>query len=220
MNESGEHQELLLWLNDYVDSWKEDGNVSSFTKSEELAQEVESNIAAILREISDKTHWENEKFLDHLTSRNASLKQALENNVQLLEHRQLVVPAFWNTLHETYIAYDVAKTTIEFCGYATKQGKAVNEFQREANKGLLETAQNLLKVVLDRIQVIKKSLDEGGWIDKLLEGGLPDTGNAQLTADEVRELVDENFLEEWAGLVVESWGESVQGFSLLKPLKV
>jgi N-terminal acetyltransferase B complex non-catalytic subunit len=74
-------------------------------------------------------------------------------------------------------------------------------------------------VVLEKAQLVKKGLDEGGWIDRVIDGGLPIDGEAQATADVLRELVDDNYIEEWAGLAVESWGESVQGLSHIKPLK-
>lgn len=217
----GEKNELQIWLRDYVDSKKYDVSLGAcLTKSEELANKANDEIAIIVREACDKEHWTDEKFDGLLESRNVSLHRVLDDNIKLINSMNHVVPAFWNTLHSLYTAYDVAKSTLEFCNFIAKQGKNIYEKQKEAAKELSENAERLLTAVLDQAKVVKKGQDEGGWIDKILEGGLPDNGEAQGTAEAVRELVDENFLEEWAGLVAESWGDSVAGLGLLKPVKL
>lgn len=216
----GEKHELQLWLRDYVDSKKhEDAPVGCLTRSEELAERANDEIAIIVREACDKDRWTDEKFQGLLDARNASLLRVLDDGARLISNMNHVVPAFWDTLHSLYTTYDVAKATIDFCSHITKQGKGVYEKQKEAVKEIAESAQRLLDAVLEKAKVVKKGLDEGGFIDRILDGGLPDDGEAFVTAEAVRELIDENFLEEWAGLVVESWGDSVAGLSLLKSIK-
>lgn len=216
----GEEHGLQLWLRDYVDSKKhEDAPVSCLTRSEELADRANNELATILREACDKDRWVDEKFQGLLDARNASLHRVLDDNARVISNMDQVVPAFWDTLHYLYTAYDVAKTTLDFCNHIAKQGTTVYEDQKEVAKDIVGSAQRLLDAVLEKAKIVKKGLDDGGFIDKILDGGLPDDGEAFVTAEAVRELIDENFLEEWAGAVVESWGDSVAGLSLLKPTK-
>jgi N-terminal acetyltransferase B complex non-catalytic subunit len=73
--------------------------------------------------------------------------------------------------------------------------------------------------VIEKSSTIKKSLDEGGWIDKVLESvqGDPDVADTTSVAGTLRSVVDENFMEQWAGEVVDSWKDSVKGFAYFKP---
>jgi N-terminal acetyltransferase B complex non-catalytic subunit len=78
-------------------------------------------------------------------------------------------------------------------------------------------------VVTEKCATVKKGLDEGGWIDKVLESVLPDIQEASDGENAAvapiivtfKELIEENFMEEWAGQVVESWRDSVIGFSYI-----
>lgn len=191
----------------------------SLTKFEILGKKANDEIATLVRETCDKERWGDERFEDLLVARNSALHRVLGEGDRLVISMEHVVPAFWDTLHTLYTAYDIAKTTLEFCSYLVKQGKNVHERQKEEITGIAGSAEGLLTTVLDKARAVKKGLDEGGWIDRILEGGLPDGGEAYVTAEAVRVLVDENFLEEWAGLMVESWGDSVVGLGLLKPIE-
>lgn len=83
--------------------------------------------------------------------------------------------------------------------------------QMEYSKMLVESAKKVLEAVEEKSKMIKNGLDESGWIDRVLESmEVGDSG------EKLRSLVGENFLEEWAGWVVEGWKESVTGLGLLK----
>jgi len=72
--------------------------------------------------------------------------------------------------------------------------------------------------------VVKKRMDESGWIDRVLDnvvGKDDDTTDirdkvAATVEDAVRAVVDGDFLEGWAGDIVESWRDSVMGLACLK----
>lgn len=217
LSPEGEKQELLLWLQDYTSTRFHIETEGIYTRAEGYAKQAEEAIALLVREISDKSRWTHEKFSARLDTSSATLQAALEDLTRLLESQSHLVPASFDTLHNLYTAYDVVKTTLDFNNYVSKQSKNVPEVGKTINETMRETARKLLQVLLAKVQVVKKGLDEGGWIDKLLEGSVPEEGSVQATGEVVRGLVDENFLEEWAGLVVESWGESAQGLSLIKP---
>lgn len=216
LSPEGERQELLQWLQDYTSTRNYTETQGIYTRAEELAKQAEEAITLLVREISDKSRWTDEKFSARLDTSGATLQTALEDLTHLVESQKHIVPAFYDTLHNLYTAYDVVKTTLDVNNYVSKQSKNVPEVVKTINETMGETARKLLQVLLEKVQVVKKGLDEGGWIDKLLEGSLPEEGSVKATGKVVRGLVDENFLEEWAGLVVESWGESVQGLSLIK----
>jgi len=103
-----------------------------------------------------------------------------------------------------YTAHEVAVATAKACPLLPKT---------DASHKVSELAEQLRKSVDDKVLVINTGLGEGGWIDKVLESVLPEGGALQ-------ELIDENFMEGWAGEVAESWNDSVVGFSYFKkPLK-
>jgi len=210
---------LMLWLQDHVKTHTGSDLVGTYTRSEELAKQAEEAIASLVREVGDKSRWTDEKFQARLDSSNVALQQAINDLTSLVDGQKHIVPAFWNTLHTLYTAYDVVRTTSDFSNYISRHAKTIPDAIKELGKSHLETVQGLLNVVLEKVQHVKKGLDEGGWIDKVLDGSLTETGGPQATGEAIKGLVDEYFLEEWAGLVVESWGESVQGLSLIKPLK-
>lgn len=184
-----------------------------------MSTKAEDILILLTREVSDRSRWEDEKFKTRVQNNSHILRQALEDVLGMIDNNKHTVPAFWTTLHTLYTAYDVARTTHQFIVYANKQIKINADILKEIGEELSGTTQQLQQVVLEQVKAIKKGLDEGGWIDKLIDGALPESGSLQETGDLVRGLVDENFLEEWAGLVVESWGESVQGLNLLQPLR-
>jgi N-terminal acetyltransferase B complex non-catalytic subunit len=81
-----------------------------------------------------------------------------------------------------------------------------------------------MQKTLEKGAVVKKRMDESGWIDRVLDnvvGGDDDAtdirdGVAATVEDAVRAVVDGDFLEGWAGDVVESWRDSVMGLACLK----
>lgn len=215
----GEGQQLLNWLTNFAITKSSDQNLDVYTPAETLSAKAEEILMLLTREISDSSRWNNEKFPTRVQSSSRDLRQILGDFAQILESDQTTVPAFWKTLHNLYTAYDIVTTMQQFVAYANKQSKINTDILKQIGEEVSGAIQKLLQIVLEQVKVIKKGLDEGGWIDKLIDGALPESGSLQETSDLIRDLVDENFLEEWAGLVVESWGESAQGLNLLHPLK-
>jgi N-terminal acetyltransferase B complex non-catalytic subunit len=225
---SGEKETLHLWLKQYLDSQKKSrlSNVESkgMTRSEDLTESTYQIMAVILRESRDREHWTETSFQDTLDKQNKNLRESLEKHLALIESLVQLVPAFGSTLHSLYTAHEVSRTVVNFCSYLSKQDKDFYGKQVEASTKIEELAQKLLKVVVKKCADIKKGLDEGGWIDKVLECALPYAtdgtdglvGASLPLVSSLRELLDENFMEEWAGEVVESWRDSVVGFSYLK----
>jgi N-terminal acetyltransferase B complex non-catalytic subunit len=187
------------------------------TWSETLAKQTYDDMGFILREPCDKELWSEDDFQDKLDAHNKNLCEGLEQHVALVSGLHDVVPAFQNTLHALYIAHEVGRAVLNFSDYFARHGKEVHQKQIEASKQIAGIAQKLLQTVVDKCAVIKKGLDEGGWIDKVLESTLPDAQEGETSAVLVlRDLIDENFMEELAGLVVESWRDSIVGLSCLK----
>jgi len=220
-------KELLhLWLKQYLDSRKESqpAKVGSkgMTCSEDLAVAIYHAMALILREVRERDRWTESDFQGLLDKLNKGLCERLEEQLVLVENLQELAPAFGSTLHALYTAHEVGKTVVNFCSYLAKQDKNFVETQKESSAKINELAQKLLQLVVEKCAVVKKGLDEGGWIDKVLESTLPDAQEGVDTraslsmVGELRELLDENFMEEWAGEVVESWKDSAIGFSYLK----
>jgi len=220
----GEKVFLHQWLKNYLDFQKQEISGSKLiTRSEDLARLTYYAIAHIIREACDHERWIIPDFLNILDTHNNELYERLEEQVELINDIQDFIPAFGTALHVLYTAHEVGRTALNFTRYLSKQGKSVYEKQAEACKKVAEIAQRLLQVVGDKCTISKKGLDEGGWIDKVLEIVLPDLdgsdglgGLSRYTVVSLKELLDENFMEEWAGEVVESWKDSVVGFSYLK----
>jgi N-terminal acetyltransferase B complex non-catalytic subunit len=217
---------LHIWLKQYLDFQKQSpaANVGSegMTRSEELAAATYHAMALILRAARDQEQWTETDFQGTLEKYNKDLLDTFEEQLVLIENLKKPVPAFGCTLHVLYTAHEVGRTVVNFCKYLSKQSKDFVAKQKEASMKIEELARTLLQLVVDRCAVIKKGLDEGGWIDKVLECTLPedqdgDEGGVSLAVvSSLGELLDENFLEEWAGEVIGSWRDSVVGFSYLK----
>jgi N-terminal acetyltransferase B complex non-catalytic subunit len=123
-------------------------------------------------------------------------------------------PATRGVLHSLYVAYDVGTTILRLNAYLTRTKP---ETKLQASFGL---AEQLVKAVIQKATMIKQSLDEGGWIDKVLKSVFQ--GDIDVAADSLsipgtlKGVVDENFMEEWAGQVVDSWKDSVKGFAYFR----
>jgi N-terminal acetyltransferase B complex non-catalytic subunit len=220
-------EELLhIWLKQYLDSQKQSPSArvgsEGMTRSEELAATTYHAMALILQAARDQEQWTEADFQDTLDKYNKDLFDTVQEQYALVENLKEPVPAFGSTLHVLYTVHEVGRTVVKLCKYLSKQSKDVVEKQKEASMKIEELVRKLLQLVADKCAVIKKGLDEGGWIDKVLESTLPesedgaDSGVSLAVVSSLKELLDENFLEEWAGEVVESWRDSAIGFSYLK----
>lgn len=220
--QGGETEMLQNWLENLVDS----GNIASWnvegtTVSEQLASQAYNNMAIIARDACDRSRVSVEELAKRLDSCSAALLSTIGRFVTLVTNAKQFVPAMSSTLHTLYVAYDVGKTALHFSKYWSKKGRIVDEKQVEQLKLVEEVAQQLLQAILDKSSLIKQGLDESGWIDKVLESMLSEGNNAaEATASVLRPLIEENFLEEWASWVVESWRDSAAGLTLLKAVNL
>jgi N-terminal acetyltransferase B complex non-catalytic subunit len=222
-NVAQEKDLLHLWLKQYLDSRRQNQSAKvgseGMTLSEELAADTYHTMALILRATRDQDLWAEIDFQGKLDKYNKDLVESLVEQLSLIENLSEPVPAFGNTLHALYTGHEVGRTVANFCKYLSKQSKDFVAKQKETSTKVEELARKLVHLVVDKCAVVKKGLDEGGWIDKALECTLPEAAEGEVAVavvSSLRDLLDENFLEEWAGEVVESWRDSVIGFSFLK----
>ena len=207
-----QEKELLhLWLKQYLDSRKlaGSGKVDSkgMIRSEGLAADTYHALAHILLSSRDQEQWAEDTFPDWLDKRNKDLIESLEEQLTLIEHCKRSAPAFGNTLHALYTSHEVGRTVVNFSMYLTKQGKGFIEKQKQGTTKIEELSLKLLQSVANTCALIKKELDEGGWIDKVLGCTLPDaqdgadSGVSPSLVTSLRDLLDENFLEGmgWGG---------------------
>lgn len=176
------------------------------TRPEDLARKAYWNMALIIHTSHDRSQWADTDYSSRLGAHNQDLISSLAQILATVDGLQALVPAYFDTLHALYTAYDVGKAALTLIGYLGKQAKGTHESQAGFEKELLKAAKNLLAAIEKQCTVIKKGMDEG-WIDKVLECALAE--GTVLDEDDV-------FMEEWAGEVVESWRESVAGLSYLK----
>lgn len=225
---SGQTEMLYMWLKQYLNSQKKGQSTKvgskGMTGSEDLARATYHAMALILCDSRDEGQWAETDFQRSLDKHSRNLCERLEEHVVLLETLVQLVPALGSTLHALYTAHEVGNTVVNFCSYLSKGGKDFFEKQKEAIAKINELARKLLQLVMKKCADVKKGLDEGGWIDKVLEctllyaqdGANGVVGTSLPLVRSLKELLDENFMEEWAGQVVESWRDSVIGFSYLK----
>jgi N-terminal acetyltransferase B complex non-catalytic subunit len=226
---SGEKNMLMQWLKKCLGSQKQQKfETEHLTRSEDLANRTYHSMATVILEACDNERWIQPDFQEKLDSQNTLLVEYLAQHVAVVEAVQDLVPAFFSILHKLYTAHEVGRAAAHFCSFLQKQGKGVSQKQIVSNKKVKEVAHQLLQVVMEKCATVKRGLDEGGWIDKVLESVLPDVQKASDGKNAgvapiigpFKELMEENFMEEWAGQVVESWRDSVIGFSyIMVPLK-
>lgn len=185
------------------------------TRPEDLARIASESMTLLILDACNKERWPEIKFQSRLDTYNNDLISSLECLIENLEGNKILVPPLASTFHALYTSYDIAKTTLSFSTFLAKQGKEAHESQVEASKKVWEVARKLMTVVAEKVTIVKKGMDEGGWIDKVLEDVLgPD--NEESVIGKVRDLMDDAVLEVWAGNVVEAWRESVVGLGFLK----
>ncbi|TVY80385.1 N-terminal acetyltransferase B complex subunit arm1 [Lachnellula suecica] len=208
-------------MQSYLDSaskrFQKGDSKTLLTRPEELARRSYDAMNLIIQDVCDRERWADQKFQDRLDACNKDLCESLEDQLSLLGNIKGLVPALSSTLHALYSAYEVGKTATNFANFLSSRGKEIHESQIEANKKIEEVAQRLLQFIAEKSAVIKKGLDEGGWIDKVLDSVLQGAdSNGTTVVGDLRDLVDEAHLEIWAGDIAESWKDSVIGLSYLK----
>jgi N-terminal acetyltransferase B complex non-catalytic subunit len=222
----GEKKILHQWLIQHLDSKKQAketkmGSLGNMTRAEELAQYGYDSMLVIIRDATDQDKWTEPNFHDRMENYYRDLCDALEECIAIIDGLKALVPAFAVPLNALYAGQEMGRTTVDFCDYIVRQGNGVHEREAALNSTTLEVGQRLLRTVVGKCMIIKQGLDEGGWIDKVLGSTMPgdaivlDEMSGQVAAS-LGKLIDENFMEEWAGQVVESWGESTMGLTYLK----
>lgn len=155
---------------------------------------------------------------------NEDLSEALEMQLSNLSKIKDDALAVKDTLHPLYVSYELGTTVMKFFSYLSRIRQDAYNTKEEGSIKIRDMAQALLRAVVEKSSSIKKALDESGWIDSVLRsvsGGEQPSGNqSQSIANMLTSMIDENFMEEWAGHVLESWRDSVVGFSYFKARKV
>ncbi|CAD6448066.1 2ed61336-c5c5-4340-ab1c-4ca208159de1 [Sclerotinia trifoliorum] len=184
---------------------------SFLTHSETAVLEAYTDLASIITKACDPTASSAADFQTSLETSNKSLCTKLKQHLSFIEGAQNATPALWDTLHILYTAYDLASTIINATKFLLQKDLKAHKYQIEQNKALVESAKLVMEAVAEKSKGIKNGLDESGWIDRALE-----TMEVGDSGEQLRSLVGENFIEEWAGFVVEGWRESVTGLGMLK----
>jgi N-terminal acetyltransferase B complex non-catalytic subunit len=179
---------------------------ATLTRPERLTLEAFIHLAEVIVKASTSSEPE-----PTIAISNASLRAKLEQVRKLVNGCQNLTPASFEFSHTLYTAYDLASNVERAVKYLGQAHLKVGKAQIEENKKIGESAVRVMQAVEEKVKGIKDGLDESGWIDSVVEvlevGGLE---------DQLRGMVGDNFVEEWAGEVVESWRESVVGLGYLK----
>ncbi|RKF64168.1 Phagocyte signaling-impaired protein [Erysiphe neolycopersici] len=176
------------------------------TRCEAIAHDVCHSLALITFISCENACWQEEDFEKCLERYNADVLNAIETQRTMVHMLKSSATPSQSTLHVLYTAHEVGSLCLAFHKHILSIENSTHKFQVKNNEKFLEVTASLLDEVEQKTHTIKKSLNEGGWIDRVLN----------VINDDVRETVDEGFIEEWAGLVVESWKESATGFCHLK----
>lgn len=189
------------------------------TEAENLAAKVNHVLAMLIFQItSPPSRWAEEGYEKCLKAYNAIVIVKLGEFRELVEKKGTTAPAFQECLHILYTAHSVACTVMSFIVWmSTLQHGAFKEYFRMTTS-IAESAMGLAAFVVERSTKIKKSLDEGGWIDRVLESLRMEGEGREEVSKLVEEVVGEDGMEAWAGDVLESWRESVVGLGLMKVL--
>ena len=155
------------------------------------------------------------RMIQGVSSFDSVLQGQSSNRLQEIEKLgSTSVPATREVLRSLYTAYDIGTNVVKLNAYLIET-KSDIKLQES-----LDLAEKLVKAVIAKATMVKQSLDEGGWIDKVLnsvfQGDLDVEKDNPSIPGTLKSVVDENFMEEWAGQVVDSWKDSVKGFAYFK----
>ncbi|POS84809.1 hypothetical protein EPUL_001729 [Erysiphe pulchra] len=181
-------------------------NIVGLTRCEAIAHDICHSLALITYVSCESTCWPEEDFEKCLERYNDDVLNAIESQRSMVQTLKSSAIPSQSTLHVLYTAHEVGSLCLAFHKHILSFENSTHKFQVKNNEKVLEVTASLLSEVEQKTYQIKKSLNEGGWIDRVLN----------VVNHDVRETVDEGFIEEWAGLVVESWKESAIGLNYLK----
>ncbi|KAH8815250.1 N-acetyltransferase B complex non catalytic subunit-domain-containing protein [Xylogone sp. PMI_703] len=182
-----------------------------------------NSMAVVVNIANNPDIWSNPDTETKLNQAYDSLIQSIEELAKMVDGIQDPILAFTTTLHPLYVAREYGTAVIDFHKYISSSQKKISEQQKGRNAEMLEKAQLLLKTIADKAAAVGKIMEESGWIDKVLNNvleteqesnGTPPSSDLVVKA--LKSVIDEGFMETWAGEVVESWRDSVSGFVYLK----
>lgn len=218
----------LLWLRRRVDDEpeKKNGpaqsgtNNAELTTSEAISMKAQASMVGILLAIDDQTPGSEPDSANVVKNLNDDLLEALELlKAHVSEIKDDALPAR-DTLNSLYNAYELGTTATKFFAYLARAKQDIDNTKDETNIKISEAAKALLQTTVAKSTAVKKGLDESGWIDRVLEsvsrGEQAGADEPKGIADTLKGMIDENFMEEWAGHTLESWRDSVIGFSFFK----
>ncbi|RFU26712.1 hypothetical protein B7463_g9620, partial [Scytalidium lignicola] len=180
-----------------------------------------NSVAIIINLATNPDTWSKPHTETKLDQAYNSVSQSLEELIKMINDIQDSIPAFPTTLHPLYVAREFGTAVVDFHKYISSPERKISEQQKLLNTKLLETTQLLLTTVADKATAVNKVMEESGWIDRVLNYVLENEqdGSQQssdLVTKALKSVIDEGFMETWAGEVVESWRDSVGGFVYLK----
>ncbi|CAG8961090.1 hypothetical protein HYFRA_00002633 [Hymenoscyphus fraxineus] len=163
------------------------------TKPENCARKFYEAISNILHSSLSSSFWKEQKFESRLEAHNEDLRNALSSLLELLNGIKDLTPAFGHVLHAIFTAHSLASHILSFIDFQTKiPSKEIHPSQLAANKKTEMLAREIIQKTLQMVGAIKKGMDEGGWIDRVLDSV---TGAAAEGAGGVGELMDGGAME-------------------------
>jgi N-terminal acetyltransferase B complex non-catalytic subunit len=220
-----------IWLRRLVDDEpeKKNGHAGSstnnagLTASEAISIKAQASMVGILLAIDDQTPGSGLDSASAVKDFSDDLLHALELQKEHVSEIKDDSLAARETLNSLYNAYELGTTAIKFIAYLSNAKQNVYNTKEETSVKTIEAAKGLLQTVVEKSTAVKKGLDESGWIDRVLEsvsrGEQASADEPKAIADTLKGMIDENFMEEWAGHILESWRDSVIGFSFFKTPK-
>ena len=194
--------------------------LSGLTASETISMKGHSSMVNIILLVGDQEQKSDPESASAAKPFNEDLFEALEIQLAQVSKIKDDALAAKDTLHTLYTAYTLGTTVLKFVSYLSRTKQDVYNTREEANMKTREVAEKLLRAVLEKSSAIKRGLDESGWMDRVLEcvsrGEQGSADEPKSIADTLKGTIDENFMEEWAGHILESWRDSVIGFSYFK----
>lgn len=189
------------------------------TENETISMQAHSSMVGIVLLIADPER--ESESVTSIQAFNKVLYEALEMQLACISEIKNEALVTQDILHSIYTAYELGVTVMKFISYLSRAKQNFYDTKVEDSVKIREIAERIIKVVMEKSTAIKKGLDESGWIDKVLEslvrGGGMNEQNA--VGDTLKGMIGENFFEEWAGHVLESWRDSVVGFASFKSPK-
>ena len=196
-------------------------NRSGLTKSEIFLMQAYYSMVDIILLIGDREQHSNTPT--SVRSFNEDLYEALEMQLAHISEIKDEALAAQDTLQSLYTAYELGVTVLKFMSNLSRTMQNVYNIKEDANAKTRGIAKRLLQIIIEKSTAIKKGLDKGGWIDRVLEsltrGEEAGANQPNAVADTLKGMINEDFLEEWAGHVLESWRDSVIGFAYFKTPK-